>query len=318
MKKWKCLENGKKCGGKEPCIIDAITTKARMPERCPYGFGSTEWEEVAAPQLPKLTAEVFNRPDCPAWAKFAAADENGCAYWFRNKPFEMNNGMWGGGANCRIDGRFDASDWQHSLIERPAKREFKVGDAVRVNCDECKMHGKICRVSAINQFDGKIQVEFPPSAVGWYAPEELELVEPANHEEPPVPDWCKVGAWVWISMIGGNGIKYRKIKAIDNTGWINFSGGFCDGIKNAGVVFIQARIRPWTFEEAPETVRVVEGGARTVLYLSNEVVSQGTFFYFSMQSRDTIDAEWMSKNMVQLDGSPCGVLEHIEDGKWVE
>lgn len=34
----------------------------------------------------KLTQEVFTRPDCPKWAKYAAVDFNGTAFWFEEKP----------------------------------------------------------------------------------------------------------------------------------------------------------------------------------------------------------------------------------------
>ena len=35
-------------------------------------------------QLPKLTAEVFDRPDCPAWAKYAAMDIDGKVFYFED------------------------------------------------------------------------------------------------------------------------------------------------------------------------------------------------------------------------------------------
>lgn len=33
-----------------------------------------------------LTKEVFSRPDCPKWAKYAAVDFNGTAFWYEEKP----------------------------------------------------------------------------------------------------------------------------------------------------------------------------------------------------------------------------------------
>ena len=38
-------------------------------------------------QLPKLTAEVFDRPDCPKWAKYAAVDNDGMAVLFKHRPY---------------------------------------------------------------------------------------------------------------------------------------------------------------------------------------------------------------------------------------
>lgn len=40
----------------------------------------------------KLTQEVFTRPDCPKWAKWAAVDADGTAYWYEEKPTQ---GSWG-------------------------------------------------------------------------------------------------------------------------------------------------------------------------------------------------------------------------------
>lgn len=33
-----------------------------------------------------LTKEVFSRPDCPKWAKWAAMDTDGRAYWYESEP----------------------------------------------------------------------------------------------------------------------------------------------------------------------------------------------------------------------------------------
>ncbi len=92
-------------------------------------------------QLPKLTAEVFNRHDCPEWAKYAAVNRNNTASWFNDKPIYDGNKscLW----LCKetpyyaavetIPGVWDASDWQNSLIERPVKETIlpnwcKVGE----------------------------------------------------------------------------------------------------------------------------------------------------------------------------------------------
>lgn len=74
--------------------------------------------------LPKLTTEVFDRPDCPEWAKYAAVDMNGVVTFFKEKPV-INKYHWWSSPNCAIKeiihGHFfDASDWRNSLIERPA------------------------------------------------------------------------------------------------------------------------------------------------------------------------------------------------------
>lgn len=84
-------------------------------------------ETLQDKQLPKLTAEVFNRPDCPAWAKYAAVDGNGAGYYYSEKPFILSD-AFGWGIVCSetnqselISGKFNNSDWKNSLIERAAK-----------------------------------------------------------------------------------------------------------------------------------------------------------------------------------------------------
>lgn len=76
--------------------------------------------------LPKLTTEVFNRPDCPNWAKWAAVDDDGTGTYYENKPeYDASLGGW-----LRTDKRayvFSAkgewcnTDRHNRLIERPAQ-----------------------------------------------------------------------------------------------------------------------------------------------------------------------------------------------------
>jgi hypothetical protein len=83
-------------------------------------------------QLPKLTAEVFNRPDCPEWANYAAVDESGVAYYYAEEPYARKHTFGSLDSMKTIDGTFDASDWKNSLIERPEKNTLP---------DWCKVGG---------------------------------------------------------------------------------------------------------------------------------------------------------------------------------
>jgi hypothetical protein len=116
-------------GCDKPCILDAGDYAGLEVAnlRCVVkNSGYCKWEkcndgEVA--KLPKLTAEVFDRPNCPEWAKWAAVDKNGYAHFYGSKP-KIYDGRFMeryGEGNWDISGKFDASDWQNSLIERPAK-----------------------------------------------------------------------------------------------------------------------------------------------------------------------------------------------------
>lgn len=71
-------------------------------------------------QLPKLTAEVFDRPDCPKGVTYATVDEDGSAYFHYFKPL-LYADNWEHTRDCvQIPGKFDSSHWCSSFIERPA------------------------------------------------------------------------------------------------------------------------------------------------------------------------------------------------------
>ena len=78
-----------------------------------------------------LNEKVFELDSCPDWAQWAAVDEDGSAYYFEHKPHQYS-ASWRNAAPCssacliyvsriHTDTPFDATDWQHSLIERPKK-----------------------------------------------------------------------------------------------------------------------------------------------------------------------------------------------------
>ena len=72
----------------------------------------------------KLTAEVFNRVDCPPWARFAGVDKEGFAAWLSHRPywtgtgFEFNTYEGHKVKLQSIPGKWDASEWESSLVER--------------------------------------------------------------------------------------------------------------------------------------------------------------------------------------------------------
>ena len=73
-----------------------------------------------------LTQEVFQRDDCPKWAKWAAVDSDGTAYWYEKKPIPENYGTLGvlyhGPKKCMwmcINGKFSRTV---DLIERKQSR----------------------------------------------------------------------------------------------------------------------------------------------------------------------------------------------------
>ena len=119
----KCAECSRCC----ELIVNLTENDADYPVCCPYE-SFTVWHEVKEEtltncnQLPKLTVDVFDRPDCPAWAKYATVDKDGRGFYYHNKP-QKNDYNWGLSdiVGCKLIGDFDPSDWENSLVERPAK-----------------------------------------------------------------------------------------------------------------------------------------------------------------------------------------------------
>lgn len=70
-------------------------------------------------KLPKLTADVFNHPECPGWANWAAVDIAGRVWVFISKPCLISNWVSNSDAYFLCSG-YSVVNWQNSLIERPA------------------------------------------------------------------------------------------------------------------------------------------------------------------------------------------------------
>jgi hypothetical protein len=233
--------------------IDVVKfAKSQMKSEPVTNCNQTEQPTSDCSQLPKLTAEVFDRPDCPAWARYAAVHANGIAFFYENEPsFGVGKlkGTWyvDDGEFCRVDTTlyFDPSDWQNSLIERPAK----------------------------------------------------------------LPDWCKPGEWVYLSNA-----KYYKIEKVDSYGII-LADGTVIKTDDIHAEAVSARLRPYNAEEVPVLpfeVRSVEYNFRTTLVLCNgvKVLLSGVITMLTMEE--------LAQEFTFADGSPCGVLEHLENWEWVK
>lgn len=110
-------------------------------------------------KLPKLTVEVFDRPDCPDWARYAAVDKDGIGFYYQNKPEKAENKEWSlfGVDNYHHIGIFDASDWENSLIERPSKEELPDW----VNVDNMGWHSETgyFKVIDVDDIEKKVRVQ---------------------------------------------------------------------------------------------------------------------------------------------------------------
>ncbi len=247
-------------------------------------------------QLPKLTVEVFDRPDCPEWAQYAAVDVQGLAYWYQYSPVadERVGGWKKRGTNRRlIDGFFDRSDWQNSLIERPTKDAF---DKLLKNCAEQQVN-KILQKARERRLS--------------------EQYHNGPEKENTLPDWCKVGEFGYDR----NEKVYFKIKRINNKS-ITLQYPYNEDVEsNPCIDFFteqnpaQARLRQYTADEMRQLVGKVIEDRDSNLFLATSYLPHrgglllGGYYYNAGELLDS---------GLTVDGKTCGVLEHLENGEWVE
>ena len=283
----------------DPCILDVGNeqTVSGKRMRCPFKSADGDlryckwekYEDGKVAKLPKLTAEVFDRPDCPEWAKYAAVDKDGEGWFYEGKPVI---GLVDTFVNVsfrarRIDGKFDATDWKNSLVELPTKDAF---DKLMKNCAK----------QQVNKILQKARERRLSEQYG-NAPEETKL-----------PDWCKVGKWVWDKRNG-----YGEIKSVrdDRSAcYIEFKCGGGDFVPEAFAKLKQAMLRPYNAEEmrglVGKVVCSIEDKTFLVLSHSSNAVFFGDFLH---------TAEDLTLDIYKFpDDSPCGVLEHLEEGGWVK
>lgn len=73
---------------------------------------------------PKLTAEIFDLPNCPEWAVAAAVDAGGMCYVYDTTEvfaYENDACFKSAGGFFHGMGMYDASDWKNSLIIKQEK-----------------------------------------------------------------------------------------------------------------------------------------------------------------------------------------------------
>lgn len=124
--------------------------------------------------------------------------------------------------------------------------------------------------------------------------------------EHPVklPDWCKVGEWVFDKAIN----KYSQVAPEDITEHLQ---EVCKSISKGEIV--QARLRPYNEEEMKALVGkvvVCRDGVFLVLHYCpslNKICVKDNY-YNALELVDDFT----------MDGKPCGVLAHLENGEWVE
>ena len=132
-------------------------------------------------------------------------------------------------------------------------------------------------------------------------------------QKPELPDWCKVGAWCYIHSGGIGTGKYQKIEAV-HSGF--FHTEYLVPIENIS----EARLRPWTYEEAiGKTVFwKFDNSKKEIASMIDRADDEGNVYVFGygeLKAKKLM----MEERFSQSDGLPCGVLEHKNDqGEWVK
>ena len=262
MKKYKCTNM--------ECNYSCELRTDVFPHKCVNWDYIPTWVEMDGTepvtkgnQLPKLTADVFDLPDCPEWANWAAINADGRVVLFSDMP-NCSDDRWrvtwhstSSQAYMLDDVIFDATDWQNSLIERPAK---------------------------------------------------------------VLPEWCRVGEWVCYNNIAEESKYYFKVIEADE----NYIAGDTPDGKGFYIYSIKhlhpARLRPYNAEELWSLVgKIIKSDDDEVSLItdysphSSEYNVAAIYFIGGWSTADEI----MKENYT-IDGKPCGVLEHYENGEWVE
>ncbi len=151
---------------------------------------------------------------------------------------------------------------------------------------------------------------------GWRKAEKQEVETPA----PKLPDWCKVGAWVWHGPVDGIVFEppYFKIERI--VGELVHGESHNNGFPVHYTYLKPARLRPWTYKEAiGKTVFwKFDNSKKEIASMIDSADDEGNVYVFGygeLKAKKLM----MEERFSQSDGSPCGVLEHKnEQGEWVK
>ena len=135
-----------------------------------------------------------------------------------------------------------------------------------------------------------------------------------NTQVKKLPDWCRNGALAWE-----NG-DYFELEVIDEDHRITMK--YSDGTEESvtsdyiGKHVKQARLRPYNEVEMKELVgKVVERNG--MLELVAAYKPEQDDFKIALSDDWYYNTDLLYDGYT-IDGHPCGKLEHLEDGEWVE
>jgi hypothetical protein len=133
-------------------------------------------------------------------------------------------------------------------------------------------------------------------------------------QDKQLPDWCKVGEWVWDVEDS----RYVKVISITDKVLLRTKSKctYYEELKDMAGNYKQARLRPYNAEEMRGLIgKVIETQKDIAMVLGysserNKICVATINNYFSAETLLAVGAT--------IDGKPCGVLEHLENGEWVE
>lgn len=143
-----------------------------------------------------------------------------------------------------------------------------------------------------------------------------EAAEPSEQSEQSgnteqLPELVEIGGYIYHPLYGYGKVISGSVK----TCYIEFfNGGKGDFVSDAFDQFKQARLRPYSPDEMEPLVGKVlhhDTGSYLVTAFEkrwNQVKIEGVWR----------DVEELMKVWTWFNGEPCGVLEHLENGEWVE
>ena len=136
----------------------------------------------------------------------------------------------------------------------------------------------------------------------------------AIFDRPDCPDWCKVGAWVY-NQKENYFCKITEIAEDRKSFTATLSGkNYTIGSGDLNYGFDKwkpARLRPWTFEEAPAFVKTKETDYYNACCWILSGISRDEAQFYTHKDNFASSSEMMA--FTQIDGSPCGVLEVVEE-----
>lgn len=133
-------------------------------------------------------------------------------------------------------------------------------------------------------------------------------------QDEQLPDWCKVGEWVYHDSDG----YYYTVKSIDiendNIQITDEESEYTYTANEIKTFFSEARLRPYNADEMKALVgKVLESKEEAHLIYAFDKTTEKIETPYAF-----FDAQLLLDGSFTINNKPCGVLEHLENGEWVE